>query len=134
MRTMIAVPCMDMVHTFFFTSMLSMRKPEGTELAVASCSLIYEARHNLAVKAINDGFDRVLWMDSDMNFGPDLMERLEADLDQVSTSPGKIPSSRAFMRSATRRKGKPERSTRPRRTSKSSRPGSLRSRAAGSDA
>ena len=82
MRTMIAVPCMDMVHTFFFTSMLSMRKPEGTELAVASCSLIYEARHNLAMKAINDGFDRVLWMDSDMNFGPDLMERLEADLDQ----------------------------------------------------
>lgn len=81
MRTMIAVPCMDMVHTYFFASMLSMRKPEGTEVAVASCSLVYDARHTLAWKAINEGFDRVLWLDSDMNFEPDLMERLSADLD-----------------------------------------------------
>lgn len=82
MRTMIAVPCMDMVHTCFFASMLSLRKPEGTEVAVASCSLIYEARHTLACKAMNDGFDRVLWLDSDMNFQPDLMERLSVDMDQ----------------------------------------------------
>jgi len=81
MRTMIAVPCMDMVHTFFFASMLSLRKPEGTEVAIASCSLVYEARHTLAQKAMNDGFDRVLWLDSDMNFKPDLMELLAADLD-----------------------------------------------------
>ena len=81
MRTMIAVPCMDTVQTFFMTSLLSLRKPEGTEVAVASCSLVYEARHNLAMKAIKDGFDRVLWLDSDMRFDPDLMERLGADLD-----------------------------------------------------
>ena len=30
---------------------------------------------------MNDGFDRVLWLDSDMNFKPDLMELLSADLD-----------------------------------------------------
>ena len=82
MRTMIAVPCMDMVHTFFFASMLSLRKPEGTEVAIASCSLVYESRHTLALKAINEGFDRVLWLDSDMTFDPDLLERLSADLDQ----------------------------------------------------
>lgn len=82
MRTMIAIPCMDMVHTLFFASMLSLRKPEGTEVAVASCSLIYEARHTLAMRALNEGFDRVLWLDSDMSFEPDLLERLSADLDQ----------------------------------------------------
>ena len=82
MRTMIAVPCMDMVHTLFYASSIALRKPEGTEVAIASCSLVYEARHTLAMKAINEGFDRVLWLDSDMNFGPDLMERLSADLDQ----------------------------------------------------
>lgn len=82
MRTMIAVPCMDTVHTFFFASMLAMSKPEGTEVAIASCSLVYEARHTLALKAMNDGFDRVMWLDSDMRFEPDLMERLSADLDQ----------------------------------------------------
>lgn len=82
MRTMIAVPCLDTVQTFFMVSLLGLRKPEGTEVAVASCSLVYEARHTLAMKALNDGFDRVLWLDSDMNFGPDLLERLSADLDQ----------------------------------------------------
>ena len=34
--------------------MLSLRKPEGTEVAIASCSLVYEARHTLAQKAMND--------------------------------------------------------------------------------
>lgn len=82
MRTMIAVPCMDMVHTLFMASMISLRKPEGTEVAIASCSLVYESRHTLALKAINEGFDRVLWLDSDMSFEPDLLERLSADLDQ----------------------------------------------------
>ena len=82
MRTMIAIPCMDMVHTLFMASMISLRKPEGTEVAIASCSLVYESRHTLALKAINEGFDRVLWLDSDMSFDPDLLERLSADLDQ----------------------------------------------------
>lgn len=81
MRTMIAVPCMDTVHTFFMTSLLALHKPEGTEVAVASCSLVYEARHTLAQKAVADGFDRVMWLDSDMRFQPDLMDRLSADLD-----------------------------------------------------
>ena len=81
MRTMIAVPCMDMVHTLFMASMISLRKPEGTEVAIASCSLVYQARHTLAMKAMNERFDRVLWLDSDMNFGPDLLERLSADMD-----------------------------------------------------
>ena len=82
MRTLIAVPCMDMVHTLFFASMLSLRKSEGTEISVSGSSLVYDARNALAHKAIREGFDRVLWIDSDMHFGPDLMERLSADLDQ----------------------------------------------------
>ena len=60
MRTMIAVPCMDTVHTLFYASSIALRKPEGTEVAIASCSLVYESRHTLAMKAINEGFDRVL--------------------------------------------------------------------------
>ena len=81
MRTLIAVPCMDTVHTLFFTSMMNLRKPAGTEIAVSCSSLIYDARNTLAKKAIDDGFDRVLWLDSDMVFDADLMERLSANLD-----------------------------------------------------
>ena len=81
MRTLIAIPCMDMVHTLFFASMIALEKPGETEVAVSSSSLVFEARHLLARKAIEGGFDRILWLDSDMHFGPDLMEKLAADMD-----------------------------------------------------
>lgn len=82
MRTLIAVPCMDTVHTLFFTSMMNLHKPEGTELAVNCSSLVYTARNNLAKKAIDEGFDRVLWLDSDMVFDADLLDRLSEDMDK----------------------------------------------------
>lgn len=81
MRTLIAVPCMERVHTLFMTSLLSLEKPDGTEVAVSDSSLVYEARNILAHKAIMDGFDRVLWIDSDMRFDHDLLIRLGKHLD-----------------------------------------------------
>ena len=82
MKTLIAVPCMDMVHTQFAASLLAMRRPGDAEMAFFTSSLIYDSRNHLAGKAVNEGFDRILWLDSDMRFGPDLMERLSADLDE----------------------------------------------------
>ena len=82
MRTLIAVPCMDTVHTVFFTSMMNLHKPEGTEIAVSCSSLVYTARNLLAKKAIDEGFDRVLWLDSDMVFDADLLDRLSEDMDK----------------------------------------------------
>lgn len=43
---------------------------------------MYDARNTLSGIATRGDFDRVLWLDSDMGFGPDLMERLFADLDE----------------------------------------------------
>ena len=82
MRTLIAVPCMDTVHTLFFSSMMNLHKPEGTEIAISCSSLVYTARNNLAKKAIDEGFDRVLWLDSDMVFDADLLDRLSEDMDK----------------------------------------------------
>lgn len=82
MRYLIAIPCMDMVHTHFMASLLGMRRPDGTEVGICSSSLIYDARNTLASKATNEGFDRVLWLDSDMVLGDDTMERLIADMDE----------------------------------------------------
>lgn len=82
MKTLIAIPCMDMVHTSFFTSVVAMRKIGTIEVAVTSSSLIYDARNNLAQRAVENGFDRILWLDSDMHFEPDLMERFMARLDE----------------------------------------------------
>ena len=82
MRTLIAVPAMDTVHTLFFTSMMNLHKPEGTEIAVTCSSLVYNARNNLAKQAIDQGFDRVLWLDSDMVFDADLLDRLSEDMNK----------------------------------------------------
>lgn len=80
MRTLIAIPCMDMVQTLFMTSLLSLRRHENDSVTVCTHSLIYDARNILAQKAVAGGYDAILWLDSDMVFGPDLLERLTADL------------------------------------------------------
>ena len=81
MKTLIAVPCLDTVHTMFFQSMEALRRPEGTSVSVSSSSLVYDARNSLADLAVRGGYDRVCWLDSDMRFQPDLLERFHADLD-----------------------------------------------------
>ena len=81
MKTLIAVPCLDMVHTAFFTSYNRMRRPGETTLATCQSSLVYDSRNRLAQAALESGAERVLWLDSDMELPNDLMERLSADLD-----------------------------------------------------
>ena len=83
MRTLIAIPCMDTIQTLFFASYLKLRKPgDETVTAVTTSSLIYDARNTLAQIAVNGGYDRIFWIDSDMIFEPDLLERFHADLDE----------------------------------------------------
>lgn len=82
MKTLICIPAMDMLHTEFFKSFVGMRRTENTQVLVSQSSLIYDARNNMARQAVKGGFDRVLWLDSDMSFDPDLMERLAARLDE----------------------------------------------------
>lgn len=82
MKTLICIPCMDMVHTEFMKSLLGMRRVGDTKYTISCSSLIYDARNNMARRAVKEGFDRVLWLDSDMSFEPDLMERLSARLDE----------------------------------------------------
>lgn len=81
MKLLIAVPCMDTVQTLFFISAMNMARPAGCQVAVSCSSLIYNARNLLAKKAVDEGFDRVLWLDSDMRFEPDLIEKMSAHLD-----------------------------------------------------
>lgn len=81
MRTLICIPCMDMVHTAFMQSLLSMRMVGEVRFAISCSSLIYDARNKLAEQAIDGEYDRCLWLDSDMVFPADTMERLSVHLD-----------------------------------------------------
>ena len=82
MKTLIALPCMDTVHTIFMKSLLGMDRPGQTGFAFPCSSLIYDARNTLAKQAVNEGYDRVLWLDSDMDFRPDLLKQLSEDMDE----------------------------------------------------
>ena len=80
MKTIIAIPCMDMVHTEFVRSLVSMRYVGEIQFCFTECSLIYQARTALCKMAMDAGADYVLWLDSDVVFQPDLMERLMEDI------------------------------------------------------
>lgn len=88
MKTLIAVPCMDSVASGFAQSLATLGKIGECSVAFQIGSLVYESRNELAKKAIKSGADYVLWLDSDMIFNPDTMERLmkhmEDGLDFVS--------------------------------------------------
>ena len=81
MKTLIALPCMDMVHTIFLKSLLGMDRIGQCGFAFSCSSLIYDARNQLAKQAVTEGYDRVLWLDSDMDFQPDLLKMLSEDMD-----------------------------------------------------
>lgn len=81
LKYIIAIPCFDTVYTDFMLSLLNMQRIGKVFCQVVKSSLIYDARNTLAKEAVNKEFDRVLWLDSDIVFDPDLMVRLAKHLD-----------------------------------------------------
>lgn len=83
MKTIIAIPCMDKVDTLFMSSVLGLRRPSDMliHFDIKKGSMIYDARNEVAIDAITQESDRVLWIDSDMRFRSDMLERLSARID-----------------------------------------------------
>ena len=82
MKTLIAVPCMDQVPSQFAFSLAMLNKVGDCAVSFQMGSLIYTSRNSLARKSIELECDYVLWLDSDMTFRPDLLERLFAIKDK----------------------------------------------------
>lgn len=76
MKTLIAVPCMDQVPAQFASSLAMLQKTGEVAVAFNVGSLVYTSRNQLALRAINMGADYVFWLDSDMMFEPDTLERM----------------------------------------------------------
>ena len=81
MRTLIAVPAMDMLSTDFCRSCVGLQLSGEVQWTFSQGSLVYDGRNILADTAIREGFDRVMWLDSDMVFDPYLFRRLSEHLD-----------------------------------------------------
>lgn len=76
MKVMIAVPCMDTLPVQFVESMMYMDKPEGTSVCFKPNSLVYDSRNLLSLTAIENGYDYVMWLDSDMIVPHNTLTRL----------------------------------------------------------
>lgn len=79
MKVFIAVPSMDTVPALFCQSLALLRRGrdgQQVEIGFEVGSLVYNARNNLARQAIKAEADWVLWLDSDMVFSPDLLDRM----------------------------------------------------------
>lgn len=82
MKTLIAIPTHDNIPVAFMKTFLDLQKPEGTTYSIIPGTLIHEARNLIAQKAVENNFDRVLWLDSDMIVPPDALVRLAADMEE----------------------------------------------------
>ena len=81
MRLLIAIPCMDTVRAEWAESLANLCKHLSNigvdyDLKWHMTSLIYLAREDLANHAINNEYDYVLWLDTDMVFTPDMFDLL----------------------------------------------------------
>lgn len=82
MKTLIAIPCGDTIPADTFQSAISLRVESPVQFTLVRGSLVYDARNRLAEISMEGGFDRILYLDSDMVFDPDMISRFHAQLDE----------------------------------------------------
>lgn len=81
MKTMIAIPAMEQMYSWTAQCMANLRHVGECKTEYIVRMQVDMARNVLAKKAVEGGYDRILWIDSDMTFEQDMMERLSDDLD-----------------------------------------------------
>ena len=82
MKTLIAIPAMEQMFTWTVQSLSNLRHVGECKTETIVRVPVDMARNKLAKLACDQGYERILWIDSDMKFDPDLMERLSADLEE----------------------------------------------------
>ena len=83
MKTLIAIPCVRTLPVGFVQSLIYLKKGEDVSVLFKPDSLIYDARNLMSLTAIENHFDCVLWIDSDMMFQPDTFEILRHDMEEL---------------------------------------------------
>lgn len=81
-KILIAIPCMDMLSARFAQSLATMKKTEQCIVSFLIGSLVYDSRNKLAAYAVDIEADFIMWLDSDMVFPPDTLERMLKVMDE----------------------------------------------------
>ena len=75
-KVLIAVPCGDMMPVLTVSSLMSLNREPQDEIQFITGSLIYNSRTYFVNNALKDGFTHILFVDSDMTFPSDVLNRL----------------------------------------------------------
>ena len=85
-KTLLAVPCMNSIDTEFAACFIDAKdeimKKRKIGYSFTRSSLVYDARNLLVKEAMEGGYDRILFIDSDMSFDNDMFLRLSEDMDE----------------------------------------------------
>lgn len=81
MKTLIAIPCMDMLPAVFLRSLLQLQIIGEVSYDIVTSSLIYDARNLILAHALEGDCDYILWLDSDMTIEPDALWKLKIALE-----------------------------------------------------
>lgn len=76
-KVLVGVPCMETVPIEFVGSLMALEWDNKEHMMMAN-SLVYDARNQIANHAIVNGFDYLLFIDSDMVFPADGLKKLMA--------------------------------------------------------
>lgn len=103
-RLAICLPCRDILHTAFAYDLARLTAywsaqhvPQGGALMMFTSqgTLIADQRQNLVLEALNGEADYILWLDTDMRFPKDLVDRLHAhgrDVVAANYSTRRVPA------------------------------------------
>ena len=86
MKILIGIPCMDTLPTPFVMSLMQMSQPKGTDVHFHPGSLVYDSRNLICINAIQNNYDYVMWLDSDMIVPADTIDRLLTDIKDLNAS------------------------------------------------
>ena len=78
--TIIGIPAMDMMQTVTCRSLVGLAVPPGTNYSFAIGSLVDDARNKIVDDAFSTGAERILFVDSDMVFDPDILTRMQVTM------------------------------------------------------
>ena len=76
MRVLLGMPCIKSIPTSTVISLLRTAERGKVDAMIVEGSLVYDARNEIARAAVNEGYDYVLYADSDMIFSNEDLNRL----------------------------------------------------------
>ena len=86
MKVLIGMPTLGEIPVKTVASLLSLDKPQGSEIGFVNNSLVYDARNELCQRAVKGGFDYLFFLDSDMIFPADTLTKLMALNTDIATA------------------------------------------------